>query len=52
MSISLEELQAQLTATEVEFDRAKAHVHRCDGAVQLLKHFIEEAKKNLKEQVS
>lgn len=50
MSISLEELQAQLASTEVELERAKAHVHRCDGAVQLLKHFIGEAQKNLEKQ--
>lgn len=43
MSISLEELQSQLASTEIELEHAKSHVSRCDGAIQLLKHFIKEA---------
>lgn len=45
MTISISELEIQLAHTEHELELSKAHVHRCDGAIQLLKHLIEEAKK-------
>lgn len=47
MSISLEELKEQLKASEIEFEHAKAHIYRVEGTIQLLKHFIVEAEKNL-----
>ncbi len=44
--MTLDDLKKQLDSTEAEFEAAKAHVHRCDGAIQVLNHFIadEEAK--------
>ena len=43
MSLSLESLKEQLAAVELEIEQAKAHVYRCDGSIQLLKHLITEA---------
>mgnify|MGYP001577740648 CR=1 FL=1 len=40
--MNLDDLKKQLENTELEFEQAKAHVHRCDGAVQILRHFIKE----------
>lgn len=40
MSLSLETLKEQLMSLEQEFEVAKANVHRCDGAIQVLKHII------------
>lgn len=45
MNVSISELETQLAHTEQELELAKSHVHRCDGAIQLLKHLIEGAKK-------
>lgn len=36
-------LKKQLEHTKQEFEQAKAHVIRCDGAIQLLEHLIKEA---------
>lgn len=33
-------LQEQLVATEAEFEQAKAHCHRCEGALAMLKHIL------------
>ncbi len=38
--MTLDDLKKQLEATEQELEMAKAHVHRCDGAIQILKHFM------------
>lgn len=38
--MTLEQLKAQLAQSEVELEEAKAHVYRCDGAIQLLKFQI------------
>ena len=44
MSLELEQLQTQLASTETELEQAKAHVYRCDGALQMLKHMIAQIK--------
>lgn len=49
MFLNLAELESQLAHTENELELAKAHTHRCDGAIQLLKHLIQDAKKETKE---
>ena len=43
MAINLESLKTQLAQTEVELEQAKAHLYRCDGVVQMLKHLIAQA---------
>lgn len=43
MSITLEQLKEQLAASEQELEVAKAHVYRCDGAIQILKGLIAQA---------
>lgn len=45
-SITLEDLQKQLVATEAELESVKAHAARCDGVIQLLKHFILDIESN------
>ena len=40
--MNLDDLKKQLENTELELEQAKAHTHRCDGAVQVLRHFIKE----------
>ena len=40
---SLESLKEQLASTEQELEQARAHVYRCDGALQLLRHLISQA---------
>lgn len=40
MSINVNSLKEQLIATEAELESAKAHLYRCDGVVQMLKHLI------------
>lgn len=45
-SITLEDLQKQLKATEAELESVKAHAARCDGVIQLLKHFIDDINTN------
>lgn len=42
MSI-LSTLKTQLAHLETEFEEAKAHCSRCDGAIQVVKHLISEA---------
>lgn len=41
MALTLDELKEQLAQTEAELEASKAHVYRCDGAIQVLKHLIE-----------
>ncbi len=43
--ITIESLREQLAATEIELEQAKAHLYRCDGSIQLLRHLISEAEK-------
>ena len=43
MALTVETLREQLATTELELDNAKAHVYRCDGVVQMLKHLILQA---------
>ena len=43
--VNVDALREQLTETEVEFEQAKAHLYRCDGSIQLLKHLIAQAEK-------
>jgi len=43
--IKMDDLKAQLAATEAEMEAAKAHLYRCDGALQVLKHLIAESEK-------
>ena len=40
MALDVDALKNQLTRTETDLELAKAHVYRCDGVVQMLKHFI------------
>lgn len=40
VNVKLSDLKSQLEASQEELELAKAHVHRVDGAIQLLKHFI------------
>lgn len=42
-SVDLDKLKDQLATSEHEFEMAKAHVSRCDGAIQVLKHLIAQA---------
>lgn len=46
--MTIEKLKAQLAMTEAEFEVAKAHVSRCDGAIQMLKHLLFEAEEEQK----
>lgn len=39
-SISVEELNEQLESAQLELEAAKAHVYRCDGAIQALEHIL------------
>lgn len=48
MALDLESLKKQLAETELEFEKARAHMYRCDGVVQLLKYQITEAEKSEK----
>ena len=43
--VNVDALREQLAETEVEFEQAKAHLYRCDGSIQLLKHLIAQAEK-------
>ena len=45
MAFGIDNLKAQLQDAEQELEVAKAHVYRCDGAIQLLKLQIAEAEK-------
>mgnify|MGYP001562868096 FL=1 len=40
MSLTVETLREQLATTEQELENARAHVYRCDGCIQLLKHLL------------
>ena len=40
MALTVETLREQLASTELELENARAHVYRCDGAIQVLKHLI------------
>ena len=46
---SLESLRKQLAETEAEWEQARAHLYRCDGAIQLLRHLIAESEKPAEE---
>ena len=41
--MDLKELKEQLAHTEQEFETALAQCHRCDGAIQMIQHLINEA---------
>ena len=41
--MELAELKEQLAHTEHEFEVALAQCHRCDGAIQMIRHLINEA---------
>lgn len=43
MAIDVESLRKQLQETEREFEEARAHLYRCDGVIQYLRHKIAEA---------
>jgi hypothetical protein len=40
--VDLKKLKDQLAHTTQEFEQAIAHANRCDGAIQILKHLINE----------
>ena len=48
-SIQIETLREQLATTEQELEHARAHVYRCDGVIQLLKHLIQQAEQPITE---
>ena len=41
MPLDMKVIQDYLDRAEQEMEIAKAHVSRCDGAVQMLKHLIQ-----------
>lgn len=41
--LNIDKLKKQLSDTEAEMEQVKAHLYRCDGAVQTLKHLIAQA---------
>lgn len=43
MDLSLDTLKEELAKLDGEFEQAKAHVSRCDGASQMLKFLITKA---------
>ena len=40
--MELDVLKEQLAHTEKEYETALAHLYRCDGAIQTLRHLIKE----------
>ena len=39
--MTIENLKAQLAQTEREFEEVRAHLYRCDGVIQYLRHAID-----------